>query len=79
MFLSYNLLIALIDVPCKSSHRIVRLKPCVGVCHADDHDYALELEYRTARTRGGRGREGEDETTRKEWDGSRGGALEFVG
>jgi|SRR5450432_1395412 hypothetical protein len=66
MFLSCNLLIALIDVPCKSSHCIVRLKPSVRACHPDGDDYASEQEHRTARTREGRGREkDEDETTRK--------------
>jgi hypothetical protein len=67
MFLSCNLLIALIDVPCKSSHRIVRLKPSVRVCHPDGDDYASEQEQRTARTREGRGQDDE-----KEWDGSKG-------
>ena len=51
MFLSCNLSIALIDVPCKSSHRIIRLMPSVRVCHLDSNDCALEQEYRT---RGGR-------------------------
>jgi hypothetical protein len=59
MFLSCNLLIALINMPCKSSHCIVRLKPCIGVCHPDSHDYTSEQEHRTARTRGGRGQDNE--------------------
>jgi hypothetical protein len=59
MFLSCNLLIALINVPCKSSYHIVKLKPCVRVCYPDGDDYASEQEHRTARARGGRGREDE--------------------
>jgi hypothetical protein len=58
MFLSRSLSIALIDVSCKSSHRIVKLMPSVRACYPDSDDYALEQERRTARTRRGR----------KEWD-----------
>jgi hypothetical protein len=66
MFLSCNLLIALIDVPCKSSHCIVRLKPSVRVRHPDGDDYAL------SRNRGRQGREeDEDETTRKNGIGAK--------
>jgi hypothetical protein len=49
MFLSRRLFVALIDVPCKSSHRIVRL-PSVRDCHPDGGDCASEDD----RTRGGR-------------------------
>jgi hypothetical protein len=46
MFLSCRLFVALIDVPCKSSHRIVRL-PSVRDCHPDGGDCALEQDDRT--------------------------------
>jgi hypothetical protein len=61
MFLSCDLFITLIDVPCKSGYCIVRLKPIVRACHSDGDDYA------SSRNRGQRGRDDE-----KEWDGSKG-------
>jgi hypothetical protein len=47
MFLSYNLFIMLINVPCKSNYRIIKLMPSVRVCYLDNNDYASEQEYRT--------------------------------
>jgi hypothetical protein len=67
MFLSCNLSIALIDVPCKSSHRIIWLMLSVGVCHLDSNDCASEQEHRT---RGGR----EDERMRGRQEMDRMGA-----
>jgi hypothetical protein len=64
MFLSCNLSIALINVPCKSSHCIIRLMPSVGVCHLDSNGCALEQEYRT---RGG----WEDERMSRGWEDER--------
>jgi hypothetical protein len=46
MFLSRRLFVALIDVPCKSSHHIVRL-PSVRDCHPDGGDCASEQDDRT--------------------------------
>jgi hypothetical protein len=54
MFLSCNLFIALIDVPCKSSHHIVRL-PSVRDCYPDGGDCASEQDDRT---RGGGEKDG---------------------
>ena len=59
MFLSFGLLIALIDVPCKSGYCIVRLKLFVRVCHFNGNEYALEQEHKAAVTRGGRGQDDE--------------------
>jgi hypothetical protein len=67
MFLSCNILIALVDVPCKSDHHIVRLKHCVRVC------IPMATIMLQSRNIGQQGREeGKDKMTRKEWDGSRG-------
>ena len=69
MFLSRTLFIALIDVFCKSSHRIVRLMPSARDCHPDGGDCALEQEDRTIgredeRTTRGRG----DDEKRMGWE-----------
>ena len=37
----------LINVPCKSNYRIIKLMPSVRVCYLDNNDYASEQEYRT--------------------------------
>jgi len=57
MLLSYRLFVLLIDVPCKSSHYIVKL-PSVRDCHPDGGNCASEQDDRM---RGGR----EDEEAKR--------------
>ena len=74
MFLSRNLSIALIDVPCKSSYGIVRLMSSDRECHPDGDDCASEQEHRMRR-----GREDEKRIGWEQWYRVCRGAVDFVG